>query len=56
VNYSDRYLRQIASYSTVDVMLADVAIRIQLSPTDHQIAVDHYDAVHVLRGQPRQQH
>ncbi len=45
MNYSDRYLRQIASYSTVDVMLADVAIRIQLSPTDHQIAVDHYHAI-----------
>jgi hypothetical protein len=25
MNYSDRYLRQIAGYSTVDVMLADVA-------------------------------
>jgi hypothetical protein len=46
VNYSDRYLRQIASYSTVDVMLADVAIRIQLSPTDHELAVDHYHAIH----------
>ncbi len=46
MNYSDRYLRQIASYSTVDVMLADVTIRIQLSPTDHQIAVDHYHAIH----------
>ena len=28
MNYTDRYLRQIASYSTVDVMLADVANRI----------------------------
>lgn len=46
MNYSDRYLRQIASYSTVDVMLADVAIRVQLSPTDYQLAVDHYDAIH----------
>jgi len=46
MNYSDRYLRQIASYSTVDVMLADVAIRIQLSPTDYQLAVDHYHAIH----------
>jgi hypothetical protein len=45
MNYSDRYLRQIASYSTVDVMLADVAIRIQLSPTDYQLAVDHYHAI-----------
>jgi Second Messenger Oligonucleotide or Dinucleotide Synthetase domain len=46
MNYSDRYLRQIATYSTVDVMLADVAIRIQLSPTDHQLAVEHYHAIH----------
>lgn len=45
MNYSDRYFRQIASYSTVDVMLADVAIRVQLSPTDYQIAVDHYHAI-----------
>ena len=26
-------------------MLADVAIRIQLSPTDYQLAVDHYHAI-----------
>lgn len=45
MNYSDRYLRQIASYSTIDVMLADVAVRIQLSPTDYQLAVDHYHAI-----------
>jgi len=45
MNYSDRHLRQIASYPMVDVMLADVAIRIQLSPTDYQLAVDHYHAI-----------
>lgn len=45
MNYSDRYLRRIASYSVIDVMLADVAIRIQLSPTDYQLAVDHYHAI-----------
>ena len=45
MNYSDRYLRQIASYSIVDVLLADVAIRIQLSPTDYQLAIDHYRAI-----------
>jgi hypothetical protein len=45
MNYSDRHLRQISSYSTVDVMLADVAVRIQLSPTDYQLAVDHYHAI-----------
>ncbi len=45
MNYSDRYLRQIASYSTIDVMLADVAVRIQLTPTDYQLAIDHYHAI-----------
>ncbi len=58
MNYSDRYLRQIASYSIIDVLLADVAIRIQLSPTDYQLAVDHYHAINewlerdnsILRG------
>ncbi|WP_128970974.1 hypothetical protein [Bradyrhizobium tropiciagri] len=45
MNYSDRYLRQIASLAPVDVMLADVAIRIQLSPTDYQHAIDHYHAI-----------
>jgi hypothetical protein len=34
MNYSDRYLRQIASYSTVDVMLTDVAIRIPAQPEE----------------------
>ena len=46
MNYTDRYLRDIASYSTIDVMLADVAVRIQLSPTDYQRAIDHYHAIH----------
>jgi hypothetical protein len=46
MNYTDRYLREIASYSAIDVMLADVAVRIQLSPTDYQRAVDHYHAIH----------
>jgi hypothetical protein len=46
MNYTDRYLREIANYSPIDVMLADVAVRIQLSPTDYQRAVDHYHAIH----------
>jgi hypothetical protein len=46
MNYTDRYLRETASYSALDVMLADVAVRIQLSPTDFQLAVDHYHAIH----------
>jgi hypothetical protein len=45
MNYSDRYLREIASYSVVDIMLADIAVRIQLTPTDYQRAVDHYEAI-----------
>src|ERR1700712_4424219 len=46
MNYSDRYLREIANYSAIDVMLADIAIRIQLSPTDYQRAIEHYHAIH----------
>ena len=45
MNYSDRNLRETASYSVLDVLLADIAIRIQLTPTDYQTAVDHYDAI-----------
>jgi hypothetical protein len=45
MNYSDGYLREIASYSVLDVMLADIAVRIQLTPTDYQKAVDHYEAI-----------
>jgi Second Messenger Oligonucleotide or Dinucleotide Synthetase domain len=46
MNYTDRHLNEIAKYSAIDVMLADVAVRIQLSPTDHQRAIDHYHAIH----------
>ena len=45
MNYSDRFLRETASYSVLDVMLADIAIRIQLTPTDYQAAIDHYEAI-----------
>jgi hypothetical protein len=45
MNYSDRFLRETASYSVLDVMLADIAIRIQLTPTDYTAAVDHYEAI-----------
>jgi hypothetical protein len=45
MNYSDRFLRETASYSVLDVMLADIAVRIQLTPTDYQNAVDHYEAI-----------
>jgi len=46
MNYTDRYLHEIANYSTLDVLLADVAVRIQLSPTDYQLAVDRYHVIH----------
>jgi hypothetical protein len=45
MNYSDRFLRETASYSVLDVMLADIAIRIQLTPTDYQAATAHYEAI-----------
>ena len=45
MNYTDRFLREAASYSVLDVLLADVAVRIQLTPTDYQTAVDHYEAI-----------
>ena len=45
MNYTDRFLRETASYSVLDVMLADIAVRIQLAPSDYQKAVDHYEAI-----------
>jgi Second Messenger Oligonucleotide or Dinucleotide Synthetase domain len=45
VNYTDRFLRETASYSVLDVMLADIAVRVQLSPTDYQLAINHYEAI-----------
>lgn len=45
MNYTDRFLRETASYSVMDVMLADIAVRIQLAPSDYQKAVDHYEAI-----------
>lgn len=45
MNYSDRFLRETASYSVLDVMLADIAVRIQLTPTDYQLAVDRFATI-----------
>jgi hypothetical protein len=45
MNYSDRFLRETASYSVMDVMLADIAVRIQLTPTDYQTAIEHFAAI-----------
>ncbi|MDR3473583.1 MAG: nucleotidyltransferase [Devosia sp.] len=52
MNFNDRTLRQIASYSPLDIMLADVAVRVQLSPTDYQLAVDRYEAISDWIGRP----
>ncbi len=46
MNYTDRILREIAQFSPLDVMLADIAVRVQLTPTDYQKAIDHYHAIH----------
>ena len=46
MNTFDRYLRTLSKMTPVDILLAEVAIRIQLSPTDHQTAVDHFGAIH----------
>ena len=46
MNYSDRILSALAHMAPLDVMLADIAVRIQLSPTDYQTAIDHYHAIH----------
>ena len=34
-----------SNLSPLDVMLAEIALRIQLSPTDHGKAVDRYETV-----------
>ncbi|WP_234841237.1 nucleotidyltransferase [Sinorhizobium meliloti] len=46
MNYTDPVLREIASFSPLDVLLADIAVRIQLTPTDHGLAEGHYHAIH----------
>lgn len=46
MNYTDPILREIASYSPLDVLLADIAVRIQLTPTEHLLADGHYHAIH----------
>ncbi|WP_245495452.1 nucleotidyltransferase domain-containing protein [Rhizobium ruizarguesonis] len=50
MNYTDPVLREIASYSTLDVLLTDIAVRIQLTPTDHRLAEGHYHAIHEWLG------
>jgi hypothetical protein len=45
MNYIEPWRRQIASLDPLDVMLADIAVRIQLSATDYQKAEQHYEAI-----------
>jgi hypothetical protein len=45
MNVVDKYLLETSSYSALDVMLADIAVRIQLTPTDYQNAIDRFEAI-----------
>lgn len=45
MNVVDKYLREAASYSPLDVMLADVAVRVQLTPSDYKLAEHRYQAI-----------
>ena len=45
MSINDPILQQISRFSPQDVLLADVAIRIQLSPTDYITATEHYEAM-----------
>ena len=42
MNHTDLVLQKIARYTPQDILLADVAVRIQLSPTEYEQAVSHY--------------
>lgn len=46
MKYTDPVLREIVAFSPLDVLLADIAVRIQLTATDHRLAVGHYHAIH----------
>jgi len=46
MNQVDPILREISNYSPLDVMLADVAVRVQLTPTEHAQAEGHYHTLH----------
>src|SRR5262245_57225201 len=45
MSHVDPVFQQIANFSPLDVMLADVAVSIQLTPTDYQRAIEHYEAI-----------
>lgn len=43
MNQLVRFADQIARFSPVDILLADVAVRVQLTPTEYLTAVRHYE-------------
>jgi hypothetical protein len=45
VNHNDPIFQKIARYSPQDILLADVAVRIQLSPTEYITATKHYEVM-----------
>jgi len=42
VNQLAPFIQEIARYRPIDILLADIAVRIQLTPTDYLAAVEHY--------------
>jgi len=52
MNYTDRVRQTIARYSPQDVLLADIAARIQLTPTEHNTAIGHYNVMSDWIGRP----
>jgi hypothetical protein len=45
MNVVDKFLLETSSYSALDVMLADIAVRVQLTPTDYNRAVERYQTI-----------
>ncbi len=45
MNHTDPILQKIARFSPQDILLADVAIRIQLSPTEYLAAIKHFETM-----------
>lgn len=45
MNQHARFADQIARYSPLDVLLADVAVRVQLTPTEYLTAIRHYEVM-----------
>jgi len=52
MNYVDPIRREIARFDALDVLLADVATRIQLPPREYQKAVGHYETISAWIDRP----